>query len=119
MSGGTPGEGTVRDRLVDALIARVRRYALTGDRDALLDPQTLLEIDALLGPNTGFDAVATHVTAELHWRRYEELPEPEGSRDLQEAIRLFGVVLDHASVYPELPLIPEPVQMILSRRRAT
>lgn len=98
------------DPVLAGLRERLERYRGTGDREAVLAFDVGLELDALLGPNEGFDAEAAHVGGTVHWARYRA--GSTSDRDLAEALRLLALVDDRAGGYE----IPGPVRLILACR---
>jgi len=101
----------VRDQLLAGLRERLRRYTESGDRW----PISTLELEALVGPGTGFDAEAYHVAGTMYWLCYRAATDREWprTRELATALRLFGAVLDAGAPYD----VPAPLRLILECRR--
>jgi len=113
------------DRMVDSLIARMRRYAATRDDAIVLSPDALRELQALVAKiNTqrlsSDDFLAAYVAAMLYWYRYEAVPEGQGNEDVAVAVRLFAAVQEAAPALitdpNERPELPEPVRLLLENR---
>nr|MDT0660914.1 hypothetical protein [Micromonospora sp. DSM 115978] len=106
----------MRNALLDRLLDRIRRY-VRGDRAAVLEPDTLLEVNALIDRHTTFDVLGTFEAAQIRWLRYEVLPEDKRQDDLAAALRLFAAVRDAAPAYRDLGLvemIPRQVRLLLA-----
>jgi len=104
----------VRDQLLAGLRERIRRYTESGDRSVIVNLDVAFEIDALVGPNTGFDAEAYYVAGIVHWLWYRSAATLRvGTSDLAAALRLFGAVLDAGAPYD----VPAPLRLILECRR--
>ncbi|WP_238435388.1 MULTISPECIES: CHAT domain-containing protein [unclassified Frankia] len=84
----------MRDRLLEQVRARLERFAVDQDPDAVLDQEAVAEVTALLGtagsPATDLEIV--QVAGWLHWVRYELLPDGEDQADLTAALTLFAPV---------------------------
>lgn len=108
------------DRLVDAVIARLRRYAGTRDGAIVLSSDARREAKELVECQGNFDLVASYAAGMLHWYRYEELPEGQGGDDLAIALRLLGAVHEAAPRLiadpNERPDFPAPVKLMLEAR---
>jgi hypothetical protein len=108
----------MRNALLDGILARIRRY-VGGDRTAVLEPEAVMETDALIGRNTTFDLMGSFESALLRWLRYKELPEGERQENLVVALRLFAAVQDAALRHGDLELveaIPAAVRLLLAQR---
>ena len=101
----------VTDPGLAGLRERIERYRAPGDRHAILSLDAGLELDALLGPNEGFDAEPAYVGGLMHWLRYRA--GNTSGNDLIQALRQLAMVQDDADGYE----IPGPVQLILACRR--
>jgi len=114
-------EGTrMRDRLVEAVMDRLRRHVDTGDTGVILSQDALLEVHELLASGTGFDLVASYAAGSLHWLRYKALPPGGGGEDLAATLRLFAAVEAAAPRFipdpDQRPKTPEPIRLILECR---
>jgi hypothetical protein len=106
----------MRESILRDLAARVRRCLETGDAAAVLGLDVQLKVQALIGPNTGFDAEVAHTIAMLHWARYRTRPSSAASEDLAVAMRLFDTLHARGLQSAAHP-VPEPVRLILDCRR--
>lgn len=108
----------MRNTLLDGILDRIRRY-VGGDTSVVLNHETLVEIDALLGPNRSFDLMASFESAWVHWLRCEQLPEDQRQDDLAAALRLFAAVIEAAPRYDATDLvdsIPPAARLLLTQR---
>jgi tetratricopeptide (TPR) repeat protein len=104
------------DRLVAALVVRIRRFAESGDPSGVLDRTALAEADELWKaiqpadsrPQAVLMEVLT-VLAFLHLLRYQLLAKSQGQGDLQTAFMIFGVLMEG-----DPRQVPEDVRNLLS-----
>jgi len=105
----------MRDRLLNELRERLRRYQETGDARIVLAKDARLEAIALTGPHTGVDVEAYLAAAEVRWLAYrlaDKDREPDlREDDLRTALRLYGAVLRAPDGGARL--VPAPVRMLL------
>jgi len=113
-------EGTgMHDRLVEAVMDRIRRHVDTGDTGIILAPDAVREVRALLEQSTGFDFILdSHTAGLLHWMRYKALPPGEGGEDLAATLHQFAASEKAtARLSPDRrPTAPEPIRLILECR---
>lgn len=118
-TGGRP-DGLARDRLRDGLMERLKRVADPGDPSVLLSREAMLEIDALCGPNTRFDLLASYLCGSVCWYRYLWSPPGSGTDDLARALHLMTAVHDNMPRYrlpeDETLEIPEALLLIIEHR---
>ena len=113
-------QSSPRDRLVDAIIARLRRYAATGDSAIVLSPDALRDVDDLWELQQDFDLVASYAAGMLHWCRHQARPEGRAGDDLAESLWLLGAVHEAAPRLiadpDERPELPTPILLMLEAR---
>ena len=84
----------MRKRLLEQVQARLERFATGRDRAAVLDPEAVAEVTALLGlvADPATDLEIALAAGWLHWARYLVLPDGEDQQDLTTALALFTPV---------------------------
>jgi tetratricopeptide (TPR) repeat protein len=99
----------MRQRLLGQVRARLEKFATSRDPAALLDSDTVAEVNALLGtagdPSTDLEIALA--AGWVHWMRCQVLPDGEREEDLTAALRLF------APVYKTRPgAVPDQVRAV-------
>ena len=107
--------GQKRRRLLAQLLARLERFSTNHDPSAVLEPEAVVEADALLetvsDPTADLEAI--RVVGWLHWARYLALEPGDDQQDLAAALALF------APVYQARPdLLPDQVRAYFRREEA-
>ena len=92
------------DQLLATLNARIRRFAESGDPSVVLDPAALTEAAGLWeaaqqpadGDPHAMSVDVLRALADLHFARYQVLPDGQGQEDLRTALGLFAMVANRA-----------------------
>lgn len=120
-TGGIP-DGLPRNFLRDGLMRRLKRAWDTGDVSALRSREAMLEIDALCGPNTRFDLLASYICGLVCWHRYLCAQPGSGTDDLARAVHFMTQVHERMPGYrlpdEERLEIPEELLLIIEHRHA-
>lgn len=105
-------DGLARDQLIEGLIDRIRRLGSTGDPSALSGLEVGLEIDAVLGPKTPFDLVASYTCGIVLWHCYSN---SRAGSALARAVQLMAAVHAASLHFPEAdrPAIPEELLLLV------
>ncbi len=113
MFGG--GAVTERDELLAAVRARLQRVAVAQDLPPVLEPEAITEarrLAATLADDDG-DLQARYLLGWLHWRRFQALPEDQGSEGPQAAADMF---LPCFCYLADTGGLPEPLLPVLAEQ---
>jgi hypothetical protein len=99
-----------RDRLVEAVRARLERASITQDLDSVLEQAALVEARELAESLSGdpSDLPAMYVLGWLHWYRRLGLPAGQGQEEeeLQAAVTWLAPCFVHGVIGLPEPLLP-------------
>jgi hypothetical protein len=105
----------MRERQLARVLARLQRFFNDQDPTAVLDPEAVAEVEALVAtvPDPTADVEIAYAAGWLHWARYLVLDVGDDQQDLAAALALF------ASVYQSDPdAVPDQVRALFDENRS-